>query len=190
MNLALPRKAQAWPGVETFDRRSLRPFHANARAPRRMKFFFQLLSIFHRRNKEKSVQPGKIAGNAFVLDNGFDGINGGRMAVGRQLRSLAAVQPFEFIVAIIERVGEVRSGAAGFSPAYRTIVKHDDRFAFARQHVSGAQSGNGSDCVSFRVPGQERLRGKGNPTCDKGRRFVCVVQWDQQPVRVGQVGEA
>src|SRR5438270_14072877 len=104
MKLSLPGKAETRPSVEAFNRSAGHPFHRKTRALGRLSFFFQLFPVSPWRNEQKSVQSFEITFNVLTPDDGFNGIDGGGVALSRQPRPLSSMQPLQFIVAIIQGI--------------------------------------------------------------------------------------
>src|SRR5947209_8441009 len=104
MKLALPWEAETRPCVKVLYRSARRPLHSHTRALGRLVFLLQLAKIVHGWGKQISIQAFKIALNIFGLDNTFNRIYGGCMALRCGSRTFPAVQAFQFVVAVVQGI--------------------------------------------------------------------------------------
>src|SRR5204863_5386450 len=106
------RETQRWTGVER-QRRARNFFHgAQTSAMSGFEFAIDVFRIAVGRLPQIAVEAREIAIDNFVVNDAFDCVDGGGMTFGGELRAAFAMQAFEFVEAIIERIDEVRGGAA------------------------------------------------------------------------------
>src|SRR5947209_566860 len=138
MKLCLTWKAQGLARVEIRNRRSLdKLYRHKPGAVRGLQLSLQNLLRLVGRREEITVEPLEVAINLLFLDDCFDAINRGGVALGGEPRAALTVQAFEFKVAVVERVDEVRRGSAGHAAAHGPVIQKDDRFTLTREQVSG-----------------------------------------------------
>ena len=94
------------------------------------------------RDEQIAVEPGEIAVDRFFPHDALDLVDGRRVTVGREPRAVGAVQTFQLLVAVIERVDEMRGGSAGFAAGRRTIVDDDHPLYGFGEPICGSQSGD------------------------------------------------
>src|SRR6185437_801545 len=102
--------------------------------------------------EKKPVHALEIAIDTFQLGDGFDPLDRGRMRIGGTPSPFITEECGEIGIAIVERIGDVRSGSARLATAHRAIVDYDHRLAGTREKVRGGQTGNaGSDDANVRA---------------------------------------
>ena len=104
-------------------------------AMRGAQFVSELFGRFAGRNEEIAVEPREITVDVFVSDDLFDLVNRRGVARGGKLRAAFAVEPFEFVVAFVERVDEMRGRARSLAPGDGAVVDDDHRLALLCEHV-------------------------------------------------------
>lgn len=62
------------------------------------------------------------------------------MAFGSQLRAPLSMQPSQFVVPVIQRLGKVCGRSRGFSASNPPIVEDQDGLAFGRQQICRSQA--------------------------------------------------
>src|SRR5215475_14442270 len=114
MKLTLAGKTQAAARIPVLKGRSIHPLHVGQPgAMRRSYLAVELVFRLFRRNKQVSIQSFKIAGNLLFSDDGLDTINRSRVTCSGEPRALLAEELFKFVIAVVERVREMRGCAPG-----------------------------------------------------------------------------
>jgi hypothetical protein len=85
------------------------------------------------------------------------------VALGGEARALFAEEAFQFGVAVVERVDDVRGRAAGLAARDGAVVQYDDAPALAREQVGGGQAGDpgpDDDHVRFQILFESAVRAR------------------------------
>src|SRR5947208_2957395 len=92
MKLSLPGEAKALARIEVWQWSARHKMHImKARVVSGLQFLLQKPCSFLRRREQKTVEPFKVAGNVFLLRDGFNAGNGHGVAIGGQARPLVTV---------------------------------------------------------------------------------------------------
>jgi hypothetical protein len=159
----LVREAQRGAEVEIRVRHA-RQLDLQPGALRGVEFALQLLAVaggiaLH----QVAVEAAEVAVDLLGRDDGGDLLDRAGVALCRHSRAVGAMPVLELVVAVVERIGQVRRGAQRGAAADRPVVQHHHRAALPRQQVGGRQPGDaGADDadVAARVLGQRLRRGQ------------------------------
>ena len=122
MNLSLTRKSNRRAGIEIFNRSTVDPLHRQTGTLAGLKFSFQICARLVRRLEQIAVEPLELAVNVFVRDDPFDAIDGCAVTLRGHARAIFAMISFQIVVAIIQRVHQMRCGAASHPTPNQSII--------------------------------------------------------------------
>ena len=88
------------------------------------------------------VKPPEIAGDAVCVDDLFDAVDRGFLALLEQPRCFLAPQLDKRTDSIVADWGEMRGGPRRHSAGHRAAVEHHDRAPGADQFIGGGEAGN------------------------------------------------
>src|SRR4051794_29743544 len=109
---------------------------------RRLALIVELGRIASRRQKQKTVQPLKVAVDLLARRNAFDAIDGGCMAAVELAGALGAAPPGQFGKAIVTGRCQMRRGACRHAAADLAAIEHDDIASVLSQFKSGGEAGD------------------------------------------------
>jgi hypothetical protein len=142
MDLGLTREANRTMGIKGIDRRALHPFHRDARSHTCVELLLEVLERFIRRLEQITIQPFEVAIDALGRGDFFYAIDRRAVALRRDVSAVQAMKFLEIVIAIVQRVHQMRRGAAGHAPPDCAVVENDHCLAGVAQFIRDRQSGN------------------------------------------------
>src|SRR5918995_2704455 len=136
MELALPGEPEAEAGVKGELRNPLDQLDpSETDTPRGIELLMEDLARFARWYEQIAIEPGKSAVDGLLPNDVLNAIDGRGMTGRSQPGPVPAMQPLQFEIAVVQRVREMRGGAASLASPDRSIVQHDDALARFREQV-------------------------------------------------------
>src|SRR3954464_5157911 len=126
MKLRLAWEANGAMRVEVRDRRARHPLHVEPGSLAGVEFLLQVFQRLVRRLEQVTIQSLEIALDLSLENDAFDPINRGAMALRRHPRPVFSMIFLEVVVAIIERVDNMRRGPARHSAPDGAVVEDND----------------------------------------------------------------
>ena len=74
--------------------------------------------------------------------NLFDAIDRRSMTLRVKMGTFLAEHLFDFGIALVERINEVRCGSSGHAAAHRAVIDQHDMSIFAREQTGGGDAGD------------------------------------------------
>jgi hypothetical protein len=108
-----------------------------------------------RSQEEVAIHTEEVAFDALGLRDSLDAVNGCRVTLGREARSLLAMHLLDFDITVIDGIGQMGGGALGLPTGNRAVIQYDNLSSFAGELVRRGQAcdaGADDADIRFRIP--------------------------------------
>jgi hypothetical protein len=143
MKLSLSWKPESGTCVPEIRRRSLYELDIEQTcAMSSVKLLLELVALAVSTEKQVTIDALEVAVDVFLGRYRFNTVDSGGVTFGGELRTVLSVKLFDLVIAIVERVGEMRRCATGFAASNRTIIYDGNCTARTGEQIGRGHAGD------------------------------------------------